>query len=164
MNHPGFVRRLQRLGDLLGNPQRLVQRDWAFGNPVGQGRPFDQLQNERLGIVGRLDAVDRGNPRMVEAGEDVGFPLEASQPIRVSREGVGEDFQGDVAPELRVGGAIDLPHAAFADEGGHVVMAKSRTDGQGHRLSGSDRRGVTRILPVAGPRLHWLHRMAIASV
>ena len=30
-------------------------------------------------------------------------------PIRVSGEGVGQDLQRDVAAELRVGGAIDLP-------------------------------------------------------
>ena len=44
-------------------------------------------------------------------------------------EGVGEDLQRDIAAELRVGGAIDLAHAALADEGGDVVMAETGTDG-----------------------------------
>ena len=36
--------------------------------------------------------------------------------------------------ERRIGGLIDLAHAAFADEGGHVVMAESGADVQGHSL------------------------------
>ena len=36
------------------------------------------------------------------------------------------------AAQLRVGGAIDLPHAALADEGSHVVMAEASSDGEGH--------------------------------
>ena len=34
---------------------------------------------------------------------------------------------------LGVGGLVDLAHAAFADEGGHVVMAESGADAEGHR-------------------------------
>ena len=32
----------------------------------------------------------------------------------MSHEGVGEDLQGDLAVELRVGGLPDLAHAALA--------------------------------------------------
>ena len=38
------------------------------------------------------------------------------------------------AAELRVGGAIDLAHAALADEGGDVVMAEADTSLQGHQF------------------------------
>ena len=43
--------------------------------------------------LGFLDAVDRGNVGMVEAGEDLRFPREPSEPVRISRKGVGEDLQ-----------------------------------------------------------------------
>ena len=64
---------------------------------------------------------------------DVGMGS-ASQPVGISGERVGEDLQRDVAAELGVCGAIDLPHAPLADEGGHVVMAEAVTDGQSHEL------------------------------
>ena len=51
---------------------------------------------------------------------------------RASRKGVGEDLQGNVAAELRVGSATHLVHAPLADEGGHVVPAEAVTDGEGH--------------------------------
>ena len=44
---------------------------------------------------------------------------------QVSGEGVREDLQRDLAAQLRVGGAIHLPHAALADEGGHVIVAET---------------------------------------
>ncbi len=50
--------------------------------------------------------------------EHLGFPLETGQPVRACREGVGEDLQRDVTAKLRVGGAIDLTHAALIGEGG----------------------------------------------
>ena len=126
MDDAGFVRRLQRLRDLLGNRQRLSQWDRPLRDPVGEGRPFDEFQDERLGVVALLDAVDLRDVRVVEAGEDVRFPLEPGQPIRVSGEGVGQDLQRDLAAQLRVGGAIDLAHAPLADEGGDIVVPEAR--------------------------------------
>ena len=128
VDHPGFVRGLQRLRDLFRNRQRLIQRDRAFGDPVGEGWPFDQFQDERLRVLALLDAVDSREPRMVQAGQHLRFPLKPSEPIRVRGEGVGEDLQRDVVAELRVGGAIDLAHAAFADESGDVVMCEPGAD------------------------------------
>ena len=135
MDHPGLVRGLQRLRNLLGNGQRLIQRDRPFGDPVGEGRAFHQLQDQRLGVFALLDAVDLRNVRVVQAGEHLRFPLEPGEPIRVSGEGVGQDLQRDVTAQLGVGGAIDLAHPAFADEGGHVVMAEATTWTQGHQLA-----------------------------
>ena len=54
--------------------------------------------------------------------------------IRISREGVGEDLQRDLAVELRVGGLPDLAHAALAEEGGHVVVADRSAGTEGHEL------------------------------
>ena len=53
--------------------------------------------------------------RMVERREDLRFALEPREPIGIAGEGVGQDLQRDVAIELRVARAIDLPHPAGAD-------------------------------------------------
>ena len=55
--------------------------------------------------------MDGGDVGMVEAGEDLGLPREAGEPVGVVREGVGEDRQGDLAAQLRVGGLPDLSMA-----------------------------------------------------
>ena len=40
--------------------------------------------------------------RMVQRGERLSLRAEARQPVRVSREGVGQDLDRDVAIQLRV--------------------------------------------------------------
>ena len=52
----------------------------------------------------------------------------------ISREDVGEDLQGNLAVELRVGGLPDLSHAALAEEGSHIVAPEAGAGTQGHDL------------------------------
>ena len=76
--------------------------------------------------------MDSGNVGVVEAGEDLRLPLEPGEAIRISREGVGEDLQRDLAVELRVGGLPDLAHAAFPEEGGDVIVPEAGTGTEWH--------------------------------
>ena len=71
---------------------------------------------------------------MVEAGEDLGLPLEPGEAIRIWGEGVGEDLQGDLPVELRVGGLPDLSHAPLPEEGSDVVVPETGAGTQGHDL------------------------------
>ncbi len=114
--------------------QRLIQRDRTLRDPVGQRWPFNQLQHQRPRPLGFLDAVDGGDVGVVEAGEDLRLPLEPGEPVRISREGVGEDLQGDLAVELGVGGLPDLAHPALAKEGRDVVVAEAGAGIEGHEL------------------------------
>ena len=123
---------LQRLRDLSSNRQRVFEWHRAMRDTVGEGRPFDQLQDERQRVIRRLNPVDGSDARVVQTGQDVRFPLEPGEAVGVSGEGVGQNLQRDIAAELRVCRAIDLPHPPFADEGGHIVMAEAVTDGEGH--------------------------------
>ena len=77
---------------------------------------------------------------MVQRGENLRFPLEPGEAVWVGGERFGEDLERNLALELRISRLIDLPHAAFADEGGHVVVPESRADLEGHRLSWNNRR------------------------
>ena len=42
-----IVGRFEGLGDLLGNRESFIERDRAFGDPLSQRRPLDQLQDQR---------------------------------------------------------------------------------------------------------------------
>ena len=67
--------------------------------------------------------------------------------------------------QLGIGGAIDLTHAAGADEGGHVVVPQPRTDLEGHlSVYRVVRRSDPAIPRRARRRLHRLHRMALTTV
>ena len=43
-----LVRRFERLGDLPRDRQRLVERNRALRDAIGERRPLDQFQDERV--------------------------------------------------------------------------------------------------------------------
>ena len=65
--------------------------------------------------VGLLEPVDRGDVRVVEGGEEVRLALEAAEALGVLRDLGRQHLDRDVAAEVRVGGAVDLAHAAGAE-------------------------------------------------
>jgi hypothetical protein len=67
------MRGFERLRDLLRNGERLVERDRTFRFQIRQRWPLNQLHHEREGLGGLLDAVDRGDVRMVQMRP--GLPL-----------------------------------------------------------------------------------------
>ena len=78
--------------------------------------------------------------------------LEPGQAIRIGGERLGEDLQGHLALELRIGGLADLSHAAFADLGGDFVVPEARADVERHELSWNDqRRSRGHSSPLARP-------------
>ena len=58
------------------------------------GQPPDWPGADHL--VGFLNAVDGGDVGVVEGRKDLRLPLEPGEPVRVIREGVGKDLQGDL--------------------------------------------------------------------
>ena len=76
--------------------------------------------------------VNSRDVRMVQTGQNFGFAFKPGEPIRIVREGLGQDLQCHVPVELGVSGAIHLPHAAFADLGGDTVWAEGGAGGQRH--------------------------------
>ena len=71
---------------------------------------------------------------MVQRREHFGFALKASQPIVIGRDGRRQDLDGDLALQPRVGGPIDLAHAALAEQGSDFVDAETGAGSQGQGL------------------------------
>src|SRR5262245_58304491 len=68
---------------------------------------------------------------MIQRGQDFGFALKTSEPIVVSRERRRQDLDGDLALQLRVGRAKDLPHAPFANWRRDFVDAETGAGSEG---------------------------------
>jgi hypothetical protein len=64
---------------------------------------------------------------MVERGERLSLARETGEALRILREQVREDLDGDVAIEPRIAGAIHLSHAAGADGGQDFARAETST-------------------------------------
>ena len=132
VNDPLLVGGFQCLCDLFGNRECLVQRNRALGDPIRERRALDQLHHERVGAAGVFNAVDVRDVGMVQSGEDLGFSVEPGETLRLIGDKLRENLDRDVPPELRIPGAIDLPHPAAAEQRRDFVRAEAGAGLQGH--------------------------------
>jgi hypothetical protein len=72
---------------------------------------------------------------MIERGQQLRLPREARSALRIGDEGVGQDFDGDVAIELCIASAIHLAHPSSPKRAEDLVRTEARAGGQGHRDS-----------------------------
>ena len=72
----------QGLGDLARDRKAFIYGKTSLGQPIGQGRPFDQLHDQGRAAAAGLQAVDLGDVRVVQAREELGFALESGEPFR----------------------------------------------------------------------------------
>ena len=95
-----------------------------------QRRPLDQLHHQRNRPAYLLYPEDLRDIRMVQGSEHFGFALEPGEPVRVGRERSRQDFDGNVALEICVSGAIHLTHAAHAEQDNDFIRAEVRAGRQ----------------------------------
>ena len=66
MDDPLLMRRFQGFRDLLGNGQRLINRDRPLLDPLCQRRSFNQFQDQRLLAFRFFQPVDVPDVGMVQ--------------------------------------------------------------------------------------------------
>ena len=120
------VRRFERLGDLAGDVERLVERQGAHIDPQGQRRPIDQLHDQRRRVGGILQPDDVGDVRVIQRGQDPRFATESGETFAVPGDIGAQHLDGDIALQLAVAGAVDLAHAAGAEGRENRVRAEAR--------------------------------------
>ena len=125
VNDSLVVSRAHRLGDLLRNGDRLVDWNRTERDAVRQRRTLHQFHDEGGHAVGAFEPVDRGDVRMIQRSQEFGFTLKARETFGVGNQRLGENLHGHGALEATVSGAIDLAHAALADECNHFICAEA---------------------------------------
>ena len=95
---------------------------------------LDQLHRQEVDAVDLVDGVDRDDVRMIQAGQGPGFAPEARKPVGIGHKRLGEDLQRNLAVELRIAGAIHLPHAALADLRGDFIRAEACAGSEGQTV------------------------------
>ena len=127
---PLLVRLLERLGDLLRDRDRLVDGDRPALQALGEVFALHELHHDEVSrgsvVEGRgLEAVEVGDARVVEGGEQPRLALEARQPLGIGGERLGQQLDRHVAAELRVGRAVDLAHPSGAEGRQDLVGAQT---------------------------------------
>ena len=85
---------------------------------------------------------------MVEAGEDLGFPLEPGEPIRIRGERLGQDPERHLPVELGIRWPDRPGPCPLADKGSHVVMGDAGADFESHRIDARSEPII--VLPAVG--------------
>ena len=78
-----------------------------------------------------------GDVWMVQRGQDFGLASEPGEPFGIIGQGSRQHLDRDLAFQVRVRGAIDLAHAACAEQGDDLVGAEARTGSECHWVGGS---------------------------
>ena len=99
---------------MRGDLERLLQRNRALTNEVGQRRPLHQLHHQ----VVRSHVVEVADIEMIQRGHGADFAVEALV------ETLGGNFDGDIATGARVVRTVHLSHPTFADEREDLVRTE----------------------------------------
>ena len=83
----------------------------------------------------QTDVVNREDVGMAERGNRAGFEFEAMEAIGITGQLAREHFQGDVAAETGIAGAVDFAHAAGSDEPKNLIGTESIAGSESHASS-----------------------------
>jgi hypothetical protein len=132
MDDAAIVRRLDGLGDLAGDLQRLIAGERAAREAVGQRLPFDQFEHEKR-RRGRFDEiVNRGDPRVVERREHLGFATQPRDAVLILGKRLRQDLDRDVAFQLGIARAVDLAHATGTQRSDDFIVAQPLAGSECH--------------------------------
>jgi hypothetical protein len=131
-----LVRHLQRLGDLPGHLQGLVEAQASGRDPLAERRPLHELQDQRLDALQLLQPVDGSDVRVVETGQDLRFALEARHPLGIRGERLRKHLQRYRALKLGIQRPVDFAHATFAEFGFDLVVRKGPADQEAFSAGG----------------------------
>ncbi len=101
-------------GDLSRKGKRFVDRHRSRGDTIGEGESVHEFEHEGPGSVRFLEAMNRRDVVVIERRQDLRFPLESGEALRIGGDRGGEDFERDLAIQLRVTGTPNFAHAAGA--------------------------------------------------
>jgi len=104
VNDPRLVRRLQRGDDLFPDEQRLVERERAARQPVGERLPGNELEHQVDRAVLLVEAVDRADVRVFSAARSF-----ASRRCRASRSGRAASSAASVLIATRARASVACP-------------------------------------------------------
>ena len=141
MHDTGAMRRRQRFRDLNADIERFLDRQRAARQPLRQRLSLEKLhdQEEAAAHLRRqlADVVERADVGMFEPRNTARLALESLAADRIVGQRRRHHFDRHGAIEASVGGAIDLPHPALADQPEDFIGTESCAGWQ-HRWIGRE--------------------------
>ncbi len=124
MHETHLVRLGERIGDLGGDAEGLVRRQRTLRQPLLQRLAFHQFHDQEVNAVLMADIVQRADVRVGKFRNCLGFAVQSLAQSGIGRQIGGQDFDGYIALESSVAGAIHLTHPAGAERGEDFVRSE----------------------------------------
>ena len=160
-----LVGRLESLGDLAAEFQHVVEQQRATREHGAQVFARHQFEHQEGLVAVCLQPVDGADVRVVQRRQHAGFAFEAGHLVGAVQHLGRKQFEGHVAAQFGVDGAVDLAHAAGADLFLDLIVEEGLADHVGAPRRGWDDCGFefeydTQILeecrPIFGAFGSWL--------
>ena len=115
VDDPPPVRLVQRIRDLDGNRECLIEWQRTLLQPLGHDLPVEILHDQEVDAVPVADVVEMADVRVVQRGDRAGLELKSLLQVRIGGDMLGQHLDSDSAVQASVGGFVDLAHAACAE-------------------------------------------------
>ena len=93
----------------------LLERQLTSLYPIRKRRSFNEREDQPTRVFGVHDSAFMPDIGMIERGQNLGFPLEASHAVAIAQERRGQNFQCYVTLKRCVACAVDFAHSARTD-------------------------------------------------
>ena len=127
MDDADLVRGLQRLRDLNGHANGVIERQRSAGQPAREVFALDHFHDQGGAGAAFIDAVNLRDVRMIERGQQHRFALKTCEAARIRCDPLRQDLDGHIAAQLLVPRAVDLAHPARAERLENLVVPDERS-------------------------------------
>ena len=125
----GTVRPTQRIGNLRGKLQHLIERYRAFCNPRRKSFAFQVLEHHKIGAIVFADVEEDADVGMIQAGDHARLAFKARPQVFTRGDELRQHLNRDSAIQTRVARLKYFPHAAGADGRNDFIRAELRAGG-----------------------------------
>ena len=110
----------------------LLERQLTSLYPIRKRRSFNERENQPTRVFGVDDPVNGSDVGVVERSKNLGFTLKARHAFGIAQERRGQNFQRYVTLKRCVACAVDLAHAAHAEQREDFIVTEFVADRQRH--------------------------------
>ena len=111
-----FVGGGEAFGDVESVLDQFAARKSSGGQNFAKRLAFEKFGDKKADAVLLPDVVNSEDVGMIQRAQDFRLMLETMKAVGIRGESGGQNFQSDRAIETRVTGAINLAHAACAED------------------------------------------------
>ena len=134
VDHALGVRRIQRVGHFDAQRQHRLALHWLGANAMFQRLAVEKLHGDERLLTAFADFVNGANVGMIERRRRTRLAAKPFQCLRVSRQFLGQEFEGHEAAKVGVLSFIDHAHAAATEFFDNAVVRDGLADHSGDEL------------------------------